>query len=311
MASVASIHRERTVKKAFIILAHKNPAQLERLIDALNDGNSTFFIHIDKKSEASAFRQLAQRNTHIASVKSVSTNWADFSLVEATLNGMKAVLEHPFQFDFISLISGQHYPIKSNEYINDFLRETNCRTFLEFTEIPNYDRWKVRGGLYRLDKYFLGMRYHERITAKAMNFISSYTGFLKRSFPAHMKPYAGSQWWTMDNYTLRYVMNFVKNNKDFVDYHKRMFAPDELFFHNILLNADDDIVLSGIANNNLLYMNWPNLDHAHPEMLVAKDIDKIIGSDALFARKFDIDQDAFILDLVDESRGDKGIADML
>ena len=299
------------MKKAFIILAHKNPVQLQRLVDSLSDGDSTFFIHLDKKTDVSAFRHLAQHNTHIASVKSVATSWADFSLVQATLNGMKAVAEHPFQFDFVSLISGQHYPIKSNEYINDFLKDTSHRSFLEYSEIPNYERWKVRGGLYRLDKYFLGMRYDQRMTAKAMNFIASYTSFLKRSFPAHMTPYAGSQWWTMDNYTLRYVMNFVKNNKPYVDYHKRIFAQDELFFHNIHLNADDDIVLSGITNNNLLYMNWPDLDHAHPELLGVKDADKIVVSDALLARKFDMDFDAAILDIIDENRGDKIFAGML
>ncbi|MDB5110023.1 MAG: hypothetical protein JWR67_1137, partial [Mucilaginibacter sp.] len=35
------------VKKAFIILAHKNEDQLVRLIDRLNDVYSYFFIHID------------------------------------------------------------------------------------------------------------------------------------------------------------------------------------------------------------------------------------------------------------------------
>ncbi len=290
------------MNKAYIILAHKQPEQLMRLINSLDDNHSTFFVHLDKKVNVSQFKALQQHRSKVIAVPNVHTKWGGFGLVKATLNGMKAVKDYPKQFDFISLISGQHYPIKSNEHISDFLRTTRHRVFLEYSHIPNYHRWKVRGGLYRIDKYFLGLRGYERYGAKALNFISSRLHLLKREFPQTMKPYAGSQWWTMDNDTLTYVLNFVENNAAYTAYHQHTFAPDELFFHNILLNAEDDTLRSGIVNNNLLYVNWPNLDDGHPEILLRSDMDNIASSRALFARKFDIEHDAEILDMIDENR---------
>jgi hypothetical protein len=37
------------MKKAYIILAHKQPELLYKLVEKLDANQSTFFIHIDKK----------------------------------------------------------------------------------------------------------------------------------------------------------------------------------------------------------------------------------------------------------------------
>ncbi len=292
------------MKKAYIVLAHKNPEQVRRLIYSLDDGNSTFFIHVDKKVLSPEWRKISHETLGVAAIKSVATKWGGLGLVEATLRGMRAAMQCREKFDFISVVSGQHYPIKGNGDIDAYLRDSQFRTFLEYTSIPDYDRWKIRGGLYRIDKYFIGLRAHERYTAKTMNFLSSKLPFLKRKFPQNMKPFAGSQWFTTDRYTLQYILNFVDNNPGYSAFHKYTFAPDELFFHNILLNANDEKVRSGITNNNLLYMKWPNRDSGHPETLTSTDKEDILNSDALFARKFDMDYDAEIMDVIDKNRHD-------
>ena len=290
------------MEKAYIILAHKNAAQVMRLINALDDNQSTFFLHVDKKAETRQFKSLCIARPNVVAVKSVNTGWASFGLVEATLRALSAVAKHPKQFNFITLLSGQHYPIKSNHYINQFLSNTRYRIFLEYTSIPNHQRWKPRGGLYRIDKYFLGMKDYQRYTAKALNFLSAHLPFLRRTFPQAMKPYAGSQWFTIDNYTLHYILHTVRCNKAYSAYHRYTFAPDELFFHNLLLNADNQTIRTSITNNNLLYMNWLDTDKAHPDVLTVLNFSQLQDSDALFARKFDLKTDAAILDLIDDNR---------
>ena len=44
--------------KIYIITAHKRPEQLERLIHQLNDAYSSFYIHIDLKSDIGDFEYL-------------------------------------------------------------------------------------------------------------------------------------------------------------------------------------------------------------------------------------------------------------
>ena len=290
------------MEKAYIILAHKNPEQVKRLIAALDDNHSTFFLHIDKKADLPQWREISLHTKGVVAIESVSTVWGGFGLVEVTLHSMQAAMNHHKQFEFISVISGQHYPIKSNKYISDYLCNSEFRIFLEYTSIPDYERWERRGGLYRIDKYFLGLRAHERYTAKVLNLLSNKINIFRRKFPKNMKPYGGSQWFTIDNHAMKYILNFVKNNPGYSAFHKYTFAPDELFFHNILLNADDQKIKSRITNNNLLYMKWPDRNTGHPEILNSSDLQAITSSDALFARKFDMQHDACLLDLIDRFR---------
>ena len=46
------------MKIAHLILAHKNPAQLERLIRAMKHPAFHFYIHVDKKSDIGPFEYL-------------------------------------------------------------------------------------------------------------------------------------------------------------------------------------------------------------------------------------------------------------
>lgn len=290
------------MEKAFIILAHKNPVQVARLISSLDDNHSTFFLHLDKNVNSLPFKMIIANNNNVVLVKNEYTFWGGFGIVQATLNAMKMAMNYHKHFEFVSLISGQHYPIRSNEYINHFLRHSPHQIFMEYSSIPNNHRWQPRGGMFRIDKYFLGMKGYERTAAKAVNFLSDKLNVIKRNFPQNMRPYAGSQWWTMNRYAVKYILDFVKNNKDYYRFHRYTFAPDELFFHNIILNADDEQIQNSIVNNNLLYMHWPNLRKGHPEILKQADIKNIVGSEALFARKFDVNEDAAVLDLIDEHR---------
>lgn len=290
------------MEKAYIVLAHKNANQVLRLLTALDDGNATFFLHLDKKCDPSIFTKIKEYGDAVVFIEKVDALWGGFSLVQATLHALKAIQNYPKKFEYITLLSGQHYPIKSNAFINDYLRETPYKIFIEYTSIPNYQRWRPRGGMFRIDKYFLGLKVHQRIVAKTLNFLSGKIDFFKRKLPKNMKPYAGSQWWTIDNQAMDYILEFVENNPDYTSFHKRTFAPDELFFHNILLNATDEFLQPGITNNNLLYMNWPDTKKGHPETLQAKDLEQITSSDALFARKFDMEQEPDLLDYVDTIR---------
>ncbi len=292
------------MEKAYIILAHKNPEQVERLIAALDDNHSHFFLHIDKNSN-DCFLERMKTNEKLVLVERVKTEWGGFGIVQATLNAMNSVQNHPVAFNFVLLISGQHYPIKSNLHIHEFLRHTRHHAFLEHTSIPNPQRWKIRGGMYRIDKYFFGLKAHQRFTAKTLNFLSSKLKKLQRKFPEDMTPYAGSQWWVIDRYALNYILDFLKDNESYKNYHLHTFAPDELFFHNILLNAKDEKLRNGIANKDLLYMRWPDSNSGHPSILNRHDLPDMLLSDALFARKFDAGQDAAVLDVIDTYRTGK------
>ncbi len=288
------------MEKAYIILAHKNIEQLNRLLEQLNDDASYFFIHIDLKLPDNELSTLNWLPDRMQMVKRLDTKWADFSLVEATLNAMEAVKATNKEFVSVNLLSGQDYPIKSNNYINNFFKNKDQRILIEYYQLPNYDKWSPRGGLYRVDKFFFGMKSHELLGSKTLNFLGNIFPGLKRNQPYNLLPFAGSQWWTIDMYALNYILGFVKIHPAYSTFHKDTFAPDEIFFHTILLNSKDKRIRNSIANNNKRFIRWKHSGMSHPELLQEEDLHDIMKSDSLFARKFDLEEHPGILDMIDK-----------
>lgn len=283
-----------------MILAHTYPEQLFRLVQKLEDNRSFFFIHIDKRADLSIFKKLLILKHKIIFVERVTSNWGEFGLVSATLNCLKAVKNYNHTFERIILLSGQDYPIKSNSEIDHFFKTTRCTVFLEYYSLPDFVKWQPSGGLYRVNKYFLGLRSYQKLGARIINLLATLLPFLRRQIPAGMKPFAGSGWWMIDNYALHYILNYVEEHPEYVAFHQYTFASDELFFHMILLNATDEKIRKGIINNNKRLVKWKAITDSHPETIKKSDLPSLIQSDDLFARKFDSFEDTEIIDLIDQ-----------
>jgi hypothetical protein len=288
--------------KAYVILAHKNPLQLNRLIHSLCDGRSTFFIHIDKAADIVQFDNLKIWGNKINFVPREKTSWASYRLVEAVLHGLNAVRSSGLPFQHVILLSGQDYPIKSNEFINRFTEANAGKTFIEYYCLPDNAKWQPNGGLYRINKYFMGMKFHQRMCSKSLNFLSRYLRFLKRRPCNDMNHYAGSMWWMMNLAGVNYVLDFIKQHPRYVAFHKYTFAPDEVFFHSILLNARDKNIIGSIVNTDMRYIRWKDKFSSHPEVIGKEHLQELMESPALFARKFDTQADEEILNLIDRNR---------
>ncbi|HZH95442.1 MAG TPA: beta-1,6-N-acetylglucosaminyltransferase [Flavisolibacter sp.] len=295
------------MKKAYIILVHKNPDQACRLIQRLDDGSSSFFIHIDEKAALPPFQKIFDLGDKVTKVKRVHAKWGELSLVEAIVNGLVAVRKKGVDFERIILLSGQDYPIKSNRYIDNYFRTSPHKIFMEYFGLPNHAKWQPNGGLYRVNKYFIGLKPIQLYTAKALNFLALILPHARRKIPSGMKPYAGSMWWIIDMAALNYILHYLQRNPGYIAFHRHTFAPDEVFFQMLLLNAGDPRIKQNITPNNLHFIKWKDIDAAHPETFKTKDINEIITSKALFARKFDPSKDAGILDLVDRHCLDESI----
>ncbi len=289
------------MKKAYIIMAHRYPAQLHRLIDRLNDGCSEFFIHVDKTAEITQFEIVNAFGAVVQFIERADSKWGGFGSVQASLNGLKAVKATGKHFDQILLISGQDYPIKSNEEINAFFEASPHGIFMDYFPIPNYEKWPGtdRGGWYRVDKYYIGLSWHEFFRSKSLNLLSAYLPFLRRKMPNGMKPYTGSAWWSVDMYGLNYILDYDAAHPQYRAFHRYTFVPDELFMHMIIANSTDDRLRKSLSPNNKRFLIWEKPNSAHPNTLRISDFPAIKASTHLFARKFDATVDSEILDLID------------
>ena len=113
------------VRIAYLILAHKNPEAINKMISALDYPGVDFYLHIDKKSNI--ISDIKTNSNIFFTSNRIDTKWGHISLVESMLELMRSVKESKRGYDYVWLISGQDYPIKSNEYIQDFFANNRDR----------------------------------------------------------------------------------------------------------------------------------------------------------------------------------------
>ncbi len=152
---------EAHIKIAYVIAAHKNPKQFSRLINRLDGDHADFFIHIDKKCSIKNFKDsIPTINAEkVAFLKQFDASWSEFGMIKAEVNALQSIIKSGKNYDFIILLSGQDYPIKTNDYIKAFFQKHKEKSFIESFPMP-FDPWP-NGGMDRIN------RYHFKIFAKS------------------------------------------------------------------------------------------------------------------------------------------------
>ena len=275
------------MKIAHLILAHSEPGQLERLIDRLWHEQSDFYIHLDLKSSLDAFRYL-ERDNRVFFVKNrVKVSWGTYSLVQATINSFEEILASA-EYDFINLMSAQDYPLKSADYIYDFLEQNKGKAFMHCLSIETeWTEAQIRLRKYDFGTFAFKGKYRLQAIWNAV--------MPARKMPDGLKPYGRSQWFTIPAECVEYALKYLKDNSEIERFFRYTWAADELIFQTILYNSH---YRDCIVNDNLRYIDWSERKTS-PKTLTIADSRSLMNFDGLFARKFNAKIDAEILALID------------
>src|SRR6476646_4625834 len=123
---------------AHLILTHQNTKQLERLLKAMNHPAFYFYVHIDKKIDASAFAHIFNNQNIFPIYNRTAIYWAGWGTIQATINGFKEII--PKKYDYINVISAQDFPIKPPQYIYQYIHERAGQEFITCQSIK--DEWQ-------------------------------------------------------------------------------------------------------------------------------------------------------------------------
>ena len=304
----------------YIILAHKNPSQVERLINRLYAPEAYFYVHIDKKVDPTKFEDLLRNKPNVSILEnSLRENgtWGDIGIVKATINALKLAYKKNESAYFI-LLSGQDYPLQKAKGIHEFFIENSGKNYITSYPLPSPSLEK--GGLNRIERYKIN-KTHKRghflflssifdkdfytyTTLGKLNFLrksgklkESLAIFRKRKFPGYLEPYAGSQWWALTETTVAYILRFIDKNPGYLKYHTYSLLPDEMFFQSIIKSASNKF----LVEFSKTYVNWERSSGPLPVTFEQSDFEEIKDASKhyLFARKFDIQLDNKILDKID------------
>jgi hypothetical protein len=329
------------VKIAYIILAYKDASQVNRLINKLRTDETTFVVHICKDSTNAYYRELKNLQKHKQDVlfcKRESGIHYYYGLVNGTMNALKLLIDKKIEFDYVNLISGQDYPIKSNKEINEFFEKNKGKEYILYWPLfPTKDSefyknhpWGLHRQLYRIDRYhlkFFGkmISIPELLTGRLIShsFIKTLKIFIyespkyirekrwreelvllilsrilpkNRNIPNKFEIYGGKTWWSITKECAEYIVNFNRKNHSFNRFFKYTLIPDEMYFQTIIMNS---YFKEKVENNYLREIEWAGGDGTHPIIFTNFAFERLKNTDALFARKFDVNIDFEVLDSID------------
>ena len=276
------------MKIAHLILTHGSPLQLKRLVAKLLNPGTAVFIHTDLKTDINEYLFFDTIPNVYLIKNRVSVNWGGYSIVQATVNLCKEVIATGIAFDYVNLLSGQDYPIKSHEQIHQFLANNPGKAFMEFYSVT--DVWQE--AIPRLTQYHL-----TDYLFKGANKLQRFINFIlpKRKMPNGLDPVGRSQWFTLPLEQVKYVVDYLTKNPAVKKFFSYTWGSDEIVFQTILFNSP---FKDAMVNNNLRYIDWTE-KKASPKVLTMQDAAILTKSDKLFARKFNISEDAKIFDYID------------
>jgi Core-2/I-Branching enzyme len=288
------------VSVAYVILAHRGPKQLARLLERLYHLEDRAFVHVDKRAPLEPFETalaplVASGHVQFAR-RRFRSRWADWTLVAATLATLEQALQEA-TFSHVSLLSGEDYPLVPTATIRAFLAAADNRSFMFHSSGDGAtppDRsgnrtWYWSGDLRRVTYR------HYRVLGRQVHVPNRFMPDLPRLAPPRdLDFYQGSQWWTLSREAAQYCVEAFIRRPELRRFFRRVYAPDEYAFQMVLCNSP---LLPTIVNDDLHFIQW---SYWHPRELTLDDLPMLSDTPKLFTRKIDETRQPRLLAALDE-----------
>jgi hypothetical protein len=281
---------------AYFLLVHKNPEQVSRLIGRLYSPSDYFYIHKDLGKPMSGWEIIPQKysggNLILTSKYRIGGAHVgrggylgSYAVVQATLAGMNWF--RSYDYDHFIFLSGQCYPLKPLTKIKQELGKKNV-AYMEYFKLPSKVWEGENWGLDRINYYY--------ITIGSVNIRLPR---LNKTLPNNLEPYGGSLYFCLPKRFVDYALDYIADHPEIMRFYRYSKIPDEGFFQTIIMNSP---LRSDVVNDHKRYFHW---DGTHPSTLRKKDFKELVESDKWFAKRFDVDVDKDILDLLDRYQPDR------
>jgi Core-2/I-Branching enzyme len=267
------------MKLACVILAHRDPSQVQLLLQAIEHEQVRPYLHVDSRVDVEPFVVPG-----VSLLPRHPTRWGGPELVDAVLDGLAQAVRDGC--DYVVLVTGEGYPLRPIEEIVAFFTAHPTRNYGEYGPLPERARYRTECYSYTVrgkrelcipwggDTSMFGVKGHALNWALRLRSLPKG----KRRFPSYLEPYGGRLWWNLSREAAQYILEFNAEHPDYRRYHEHTWCPDELFFCSIMAHSGLEIV-----NDTLRYYVWGKT--ARSAVTQPDEIPAAIQSGALFAQK--------------------------
>jgi hypothetical protein len=269
-------------KIAFILLVHKDPKAIIDQAERLTAAGDYISIHFDARASKADYEMIRSALADNPSVtfagRRVKCGWGEWSLVEGTLEAVKAAVEAFPRATHFYMVSGDCMAIKSAEFAHEFLDAEDV-DYIESFDFFESD-W-IKTGM-KEDRLIYRHFFNER--SQKWRFYTSYEWQKKlgltREIPEDLQIMIGSQWWCLRRRTIEWILDFTEQRPDVMRFFRTTWIPDETFFQTLVRHM---VPTGEIRTRTLTFLMFT--DYGMPVTFYNDHYDMLLSQDYLFARK--------------------------
>lgn len=283
-------------KIAYLLVVHKNPNQVNLFLEQLlNIGDCDIYIHVDKKSNNIISQIKKDERIHIYSEFDV--RWGSFEIVESAIFLMRKIKEQEKTYDYIYFGSGQDLIIKNG--LLHYLDQNKDKIFIQIDDNPiiNNDRRAARYKVRWPKKLLIRNDLHIYRFVRIFLSILSKFGFNpfpnKKKLKNEVKFYQGRTWFIIPFNVMMYILEYLSDNEDYIDFWRDSLASDLMFFQTIIMNSH----FKDKVRDELMFVEFgtkfKNMNH--PMTIKMSDKHLVENSMKFIARKFEENEDLEVI----------------
>ena len=271
---------------AYILLCHKDAEGVIAQARRLTAAGDYVSIHFDATANPADFDRIHTAlapNPGVAfALRRVKCGWGEWSLVEASLQAVRAAVAAFPRATHFYMLSGDCMPIKSAEYAHEFLDRDDV------DHVESFDFFKsdwIKTGI-REERLIYRHWFNER-TSKTLFYASMNLQKrlrLSRRVPADIQVQIGSQWWCLRRRTVEALLRFCTERRDVMRFFRTTWIPDETFFQTLVRHLVPE---AEIRTRTLTFLIFS--DYGMPVSFYNDHYDLLLAQDYLFARKISPD----------------------
>eukprot|EP00834_Sanchytrium_tribonematis_P001515 NODE_38_length_35257_cov_0.939047.p9 type:complete len:322 gc:universal NODE_38_length_35257_cov_0.939047:2636-3601(+) len=209
-------------KIAYGIFVHNNETWygMNELVDKLNNDNSCFVIHVDKKFQIPS--KSPKSNVHV--IQMFNITWGTFSLTKSMIQLTNFAFRQ-CTFDIFQFLDGNSYPLHSNQEIQRFYDHLNENIVFSATKTLRSGK-SCWGGHFGKDPC-------RRTKSKCLDEECN----LYDNTPRNRPVYKGMQWVTLQYDFVHYMMNNIEWLTEWIEFFRPYKLNDEMFFQTLVMDA--------------------------------------------------------------------------
>lgn len=280
----------------FLLLTHANPGQTARLTDRLLRlyPGAPIVVHHDRHQCPLPGGVLPPAIDLVPDP--VRTRWGHWSLVEATLVGLRRMLARPDAPEWIVLLSGADYPIAHPDRVLAELGAETADARIDCRRAPPLhvadEHW--RGIISRYAR--IPLRPH-RFLPRALHWRTVPGSRQLCPLGARLPLHFGLHWMTVNRRAAAAMLAAPRTHRRLTAWMRWAEIPEEAYFQTALASTPG-LTLSPAHARFVRWSGRPN-----PETLTMSDLPAMLASGDHFARKFSPEVDRTVLDALDEHLG--------